>query len=65
MWTCRLLGLGLSRITRNRHVRVDISEIGLLVTKGIHVHLAKVSARHDERLFLHSDLSIVNTSLMH
>ena len=42
MFRRRLLGLGMSRIARNRHVRVDINEIGLLVTKGIHVHLAKV-----------------------
>ncbi len=38
----RLLGLALSRAATNRHVRVKVSEIGLLVSKGIHIHLAKV-----------------------
>ena len=40
---CRLLGLALSRAATNRHVRVKVSEIGLLVCKGIHIHLAKVN----------------------
>ncbi len=41
---CRLLGLALSRAATNRHVRVNVSEIGLLVSKGIHIHLAKVTS---------------------
>ena len=65
MWPCRLLGLGLSRITRNRHVRVDINEIGLLVTKGIHVHLAKVSASRDDCLLLHPDYNVQDTFKIH